>query len=68
MSRSSQRREEEKMADIWIASSVKGLYFERKARKGELQGMRREGDRLESDCELTFVLFRGWTLYYRAVP
>lgn len=53
---------------MWIASTVKGLCFEGKARKGKLQEMRREGDRLESDCELTSVLFRGWTLYYRAVP
>lgn len=67
MSGSSQSRGELTKTDIWMASSVKGLCFERKARKGELQGMSREGDRLESGCEWTFVLFRSWTLYYRAV-
>lgn len=48
----------EKKAEIWIASSSKEFCFERKARKGELQILRREGlERLESDCELT--LFKG---------
>lgn len=43
---------------MWIPSSTKGFCFERKARKGELQGLRREGlERLEADCELT--LFKG---------